>query len=157
MELLPNENDYACFIDGDACFTTHTYGKQIEDILKQYPDVDLWTAMTNRVATKWQMVRCVNTNDIEYHRKLGKALQEEKYDKVRDVTSKSPISGFFFVLKKKSWMKTKGFKKKGMLGVDNSIHYEMQRIGGKVYQMLGLYVYHWYRNGNRWDTKHLQK
>jgi len=103
------------------------------------------------------VVQCANSNDMQYHRGLGKALQDEKYDRVKDVTSYSPISGVFFILKKGSWKKTKGFKRQGILGVDNSIHYEIQRIGGKVYQMLGLYVYHWYRNGKRWDTKHLQK
>lgn len=144
MSLL-DDNDYACFIDADACFTTYTYGKQIEEIIEANPEYDLWTGLTNRIGTPWQRVVTQDTNDIEYHRLVGSIIQKDHYNEVEDVTNRSPISGFFFIVKKSAWV---DIDRGGMLGIDNQIHYNVRNNGGKVGQMKGLYCYHYYSNFN---------
>ena len=34
MEILPNDNDWGCFIDHDAMFTTEDWYKQIDKIIR---------------------------------------------------------------------------------------------------------------------------
>ena len=66
MELLPDDDDFACFTDGDAMFMTVYYGRQIEDIVKKYPQCGLFTCMTNRVAFPNQIADISwQNNDIE--------------------------------------------------------------------------------------------
>jgi len=60
------------------------------------------------------------------------------------------------MLKKSTWLSSGGFKNNGLLGVDNSIHYNVVNKGGKVGMMLGMYVWHYYRSGIATDKKHLQ-
>jgi hypothetical protein len=53
MELLPNDNDWMVFVDGDTIFTTADYGSLIKDVIQDNPDYDMFTCYTNRVGCKW--------------------------------------------------------------------------------------------------------
>ena len=68
MENLPNDTDFACFVDGDTIFTTSNFGDQIADVIKKYPDNRFFTCYTNRVGYKYQIHPSVNkdNNDITY-------------------------------------------------------------------------------------------
>ena len=72
MELLPNDDDWACFLDHDAMFTTSNWYHQLETIIKNNPDVGAFGARTNRVANTFQLVGNINlmSNDLEYHRNV---------------------------------------------------------------------------------------
>jgi GT2 family glycosyltransferase len=156
MSILPNSSDWACFIDGDAMFTTIDFGHQIEAVIKNNPDCGLFTAMTNRVGTKYQCVKGMwDENDMRKHRMKGEELKKQHNTKCIDITDLSPISGVVILLKKQIWEKVAGFEENNMLGIDNSIHYRVANRGLKVKLMLGVYVYHWYRGGNRSYNKHL--
>ncbi len=149
MEKI-GEGDYACFVDGDACFTTVFFGKQLEAIVKKYPECGLFTAVTNHLGSAWQMAGDWDSNDIAAHRKFGEALQAEKYDAVKDIAKNDRnfvLGGVLIMISKKVWRKLGGFKTEGMLGVDNDIHWKAQAAGEKVYLMTGVYLYHWYRAG----------
>ena len=82
-------------------------------------------------------------------------MQEKYYDQCVDITDISPISGVLMLLNKGLWKKACGFEEKGILGIDNSIHYRVQALGQRVMVMKGVYVYHWYRGGNPSDKRHL--
>ncbi len=158
MRLLPSKNDYACFVDGDACFTTNHFGKQLEDIIKKYPECGLFTAMTNRLACKWQRVGNWVSNDMADHRRIGEMLLNDHYDQVKDVTDrgvKEPLGGVLILIKQSTWHNMGGFRENGMLGVDNDIHYRAIKAKEKVYLMKGVYMQHWYRGGNIKDKAHL--
>ena len=160
LEILPSNEDWACFIDGDTLFTTYDYGYLIEKVVAENPSVDCFTAYTNRVACEWQIAPNVDkeTDDIKYHRKFGEDLKSSYRTSVMDVTDKprnSVLSGFFILLKKQSWIDIGRFKETGMLGVDNDLHWKLQDCGKKLMLMQGLYLYHWYRGGDRSYKKHL--
>ena len=62
--------------------------------------------------------------------------------------------------KKSAWEKVGGFKnykgaRSNMLGVDNMIHKDLEAHGLKTMVMNGVYVYHWYRGGDSFNTSHL--
>lgn len=160
MALLPNDEDFACFSDGDSMFTINAFGHQIKEITEAYPEVPLFTAMTNRVGTKYQCVGGVwETESMKIHWEVGKQLSEDDYLTCADITNKaidSPLSGVLILIRKKEWRECGGFQEGiGMLGVDNSIHRRIASIGKKVYMMTGVYILHWYRDGKQQNKQHL--
>ncbi len=158
MALLPSDDDYCCFLDGDAMFTTPFFGKQLEDIVRINSDCGLFTCMTNRVSCKWQLDDFVdwNTDDMVTHRRIGEAFCVARYEDVEDVTHKQLLSGVLMLIRKREWRSVGGFQN-GMLGVDNAIHKAFKDNGLKVLLMRGFYVYHWYRGGDGNNKKHLTK
>ena len=155
MKLLPSKNDFACFVDYDAMFTTNSYGKQIEDIVKEYPECGLFTATTNRLANEYQRAGIWNSDNINTHRKIGNDIQKKYYDVFLDISKAPPLGGVLILIRKNIWEKLGGFNTKGMLGVDNDIHNRAKQHNENVYLMKGIYLYHWYRGGNQQYTKHL--
>ena len=153
-------NDFACIIDGDSVWTTFFYGKQINDIIKEYPECSLFSCMTNRVACSHQVVAGIDwfNNDMKYHREIGEYLFRTKYKKISDVSNfeinKAP-SGVMMLIKKTLWNKIGGFYKEGCLDVDNKLFYAAQKAKEPIYIMQGCYLYHWYRNGIINNMAHL--
>jgi len=157
MKMLPNDNDWACFTDGDAMFTTPFFGSQLEKIIKANPEAKLFASMTNRIGTAYQCVHNMwYENDISVHFKKGMELAETKETDCTDITDGAPISGVLIMIQKSEWKRVGGFAELGQaLGVDNSIHYAVRDNGGKVFLMQGVYMLHYYRNGNKADKSHL--
>ena len=159
MSILPNDNDWACFLDGDAVFTTTNFGNQLEDIISKYLDAGVFVGVTNRIGCTWQKVDIIDDtiNTMDYHREIGKIIQNKYYDLCEDVTFKDDnlLSGVLFLIKKEVWKKIGGFKETGMLAIDNDLHLKCRNNNIKVYKMEGVYVYHWYRNNNRKNIEHL--
>jgi GT2 family glycosyltransferase len=155
---LVGDDDYVCFTDGDTTFTTAHYGKQIEDIITKYPECGLFTSRTNRVNCTWQRYGDWDSNDMKYHREVGLELFQQQYDAVMDVSNvprQKVLSGVLILISKRVWKAIGGFQEGGMLGIDNDIHWKAMDAGERVYLMLGVYLYHWYRGGNKFDKGHL--
>ena len=146
MEII-GEDDWACFLDHDAMFTTNNWYHQLEDIIEKHSDVGLFTCVMNRVGNPMQKIVGIdeNNHDVAFHRRIGKSFQEKYYTDVR-VESKLNgwlVSGVLILLSKKAWKKSGGFKS-GFLSVDNDIHQKCIKNNIKVGIMNGVYVYHWY-------------
>jgi hypothetical protein len=156
MAMLP-AGCWACFVDGDAMFTTPNFGHQLQEVINKHGnDYKLFTSVTNRVGTKYQCVEGMwDVESMKEHREVGKLLQEKNDTNVEDITNNSPISGVLILIEKDAWFYSDRFAERGMLGVDNSIHYAIRNKGHKVGLMTGVYVQHYYRGGNIKDKKHL--
>lgn len=150
---LVNDDDWVLFLDHDVFFTTMNWFSQIEDIIEKYPEYGVFTCLTNRIGEPTQKLKGVDTenHDVKYHRKLGKEIQENKYDDVIEFPNRV-LSGFFILIKKETWKKIGGFKP-GFLGVDNRLHQDCNVNNIKVGLMNGVYVYHWYRGDG--DKSHI--
>lgn len=161
MKKLKNPDDWCVFIDGDACFTHNFYGLNIRETIMANEQYSMFTCFTNRVNCKYQLFPDINktNNDMEYHRNVGYLAFERYGTSVRDITGQQPLSGVMMAFKKSAWnavIKTMN-NKSGMLQVDNELHRKMKAHGFKVGLMQGIYVFHWYRNNNKLDHKHLLK
>ena len=163
MQILPNDNDFACFVDGDTIFTTPHYGHTINEVVNRYPKIGCFTCMTNRVYFKKQVVSDIDyeSNDMKYHRDIGNTLQTVYGSLCKDITEplvekekERYFSGCMIMLQKKLWKKIGGFKD-GILGVDNELHKSIIEAKEKIYLMQGVYIYHWYRWPNNRDRSHL--
>lgn len=157
MMSLIDDNDWACFLDGDAVHTSPYFGKRIEDVINSNPTYSFFTCYTNRVSCKYQVAPGSdwNSNDWAYHRKLGDQLWNKNTTNVVDITKSQLLSGVLILVKKSAWQSVGGFLETGMLGVDNDLHKKFKNAGLKVGLMTGIYVQHWYRGGNIHDKKHL--
>jgi cellulose synthase/poly-beta-1,6-N-acetylglucosamine synthase-like glycosyltransferase len=147
MELIP-EDDWVCFLDHDAVFTTYDWYMQISNIIDNLPkDVGLLTAVTNRIQSVEQIIFSTDSeeahnHDMYFHRKIGRQRQREFGATLREVTI--GISGIIIVTSKKVWRESGGFND-GFLGVDNNYNIKVVSAGYKTMIMDGVYLYHWYR------------
>jgi len=142
------DDDWACFLDHDAMFTTLNWYKQLEEIVAGlnnfHYNAGLLTACTNRIGNPEQVVPGIESqnHDIYYHRKIGKQRQLEYGTSLRECQIR--ISGVVILISKAVWKQTGGFSD-GFLGVDNDIDNKIRDLGYKSYIMDGVYCYHWYR------------
>jgi GT2 family glycosyltransferase len=156
MDLLSHE-DFACFLDGDVIFTTTFFGSQLQNIINTAPDCGLFYCLTNRIGCPWQRANVDRmSNDMSYHRTIGKHLAETEATTCKDVSKETfPASGPLILVKKSLWEEVGKFHDQGMLGVDNDFFRKAQSVGAKILLMEGVYVYHWYRNNNPLNVLHL--
>ena len=161
MDMLPDDNDWGCFIDHDSMFTTTNWYHQLEDIICKNQDIGAFGARTNRVANTFQLVGNIDimNNDIEYHRKIGKHIQSKYYDDLlclkKNNTNQYGYSGVFILIKKSTWKKINGFRTDGFTNVDNDFRKRLHKNNIKFCILNGVYLYHWYRYDNQY--KHSKK
>jgi|688.fasta_scaffold18841_7 hypothetical protein len=157
FELIDDE-DWICFLDGDAMHTTTWFGKRIEETINKNLDFSMFSCLTNRTTPTCQIALGSDweDNDISNHRKLGELLWETNQTKVTDVTEISPVSGYFFLVKKQTWKDVGGFNNLKMLGIEWDFCEKVKKINGKIGVMNGIYVYHWYRGGDKFNNTHLK-
>ena len=128
----------------------------IEEMIKKYPHVGVFTAKTNRIGNKKQVLRNVNmhNHNMFYHRNIGKKLQSEFRYSLTPSVAPELLSGVVILISKKVW-KDIGGCKSGFLSVDNDIHQRCLNKGYEAYIMDGVYTYHWYRADG--DLSHIGK
>lgn len=171
MELVPGDNDWACFLDHDAMFTTDTWMTQLTDIINRHPNISAFGARANRVGYSWQLVGNIDidNNDIKYHREIGHQLQKKYYDKVSigatfelpnsppskfsgNLISEPRFSGTLILVKKSTWNAIGGFKTSGFLEVDDDFRKRLSQHNLGFGIMDGVYLYHWYRADDPYET-----
>ena len=156
MEMLPNDDDFACFIDRDAMFLMPNYGHLLQDIVDNHPECGAFTAKCNRIGSKWQLANVDWKNDnIKYHIDQANNVFRKYGLNCTDHANSQLGSGFCILLKKSVWAKIGGFSGDGMLGVDNNLHLALRTNGERFYLMEGIYLFHWYRGGNQKNKAHL--
>ncbi len=133
MEILPSDDDFACFIDHDAMFTTNDWYPQMNSIVEKNPNIGAFGCRTNRNGHTFQLVGNIdiNNHDISYHRKIGSYVQKKYYDDLFCIhcdensnkgeyrsgnTDQPGFSGTLILLKKSAW------KKMGKFQIDEFVH-----------------------------------
>jgi len=162
MSLLPNDDDFAVLLDHDTMITDYNWYKRLVEYTEIYPECGCFIGRANRLGCLWQRTFDEDTkewrnNDIKFHRKYAEKLIK-RHPEVLDVSNVDPgdvMGGVLILIKKSLWIKAGGFKEGDILGVDNDMHWKLQKLKEKVYMMQSIYLYHWYRGGNREDKSHL--
>lgn len=140
MALIP-EDAWAVLLDHDMLLTTRSWFRQFEEAIAFLPKAGAFVAVTNRIDAKWQRAQESDreNHDIGYHTAVG--LERLKKRSLLDISCTKGFGGVCFALSKSAWREAGGFAD-GLLCVDHSIHFGLQRIGRPVYLIEGLYVYH---------------
>jgi hypothetical protein len=155
VNLIP-ENDWACVMDYDTMFLTPDCGKILHDYVEKYPDVGIFTALTNRIhpLAKEQLLdgQVSENSDIRYHLALAEARRQQLY-RLKDINK--PISGFLMMFSRETWKENKFNESGKCLGVDNLFSQSVINSGKSVSVMQGLYVFHLYRINDIKNKTHL--
>jgi hypothetical protein len=141
MERLP-DGDWAIFADHDAMIgLTREWFRLIAEAVDFLPDAGAFVAVTNRIDAVWQRAEEADreNHDIGYHTAIAvKRLQRRT---LLDITDTKGFGGVCFAVSKAAWKDAGGFAD-GLLCVDHSLHFGLQRAGRRVYLHEGVYVYH---------------
>ena len=154
-ELIKDEEDWVCFVDGDVAFLNSYWGKHFEDLVDKYPDVGIITTYTNRVGCLEQCYegKISEESDIVKHKNIAEFCLNN-YLNVKEINH--VISGHVMLFKKKTWIEAKGFPEtlrdkdlnkysKNMATVDNRFSRRVLNLGKKILLAKGVYVFHYYR------------
>jgi GT2 family glycosyltransferase len=141
MERL-DEGDWAVFVDHDALAgLTRQWVQVFEEAIAFRPDAGAFVAVTNRIDAVWQRAQEADpeNHDIGYHTAI--AHERLKRRALVDITDTKGFGGVCFAVSKDAWRVAGGFAD-GVLCVDHSLHFGLQRAGRRVYLLEHLYVYH---------------
>lgn len=150
MNLLPSDDDWACFLDGDTCFFENDFGHQIKRYTEKFPGAGILTSYSSRSAYQFMVPKDTlqDSDSITYHRKRSQEILK-KYDGLVKVID-DHIAGHLMCIRKKTWkiIRTKLQKVvdgANLLGVDTQISNLVRSYGMKILLMRGLYLFHYYR------------
>lgn len=147
-------HDYAIIMDYDAMILTPNTLPLVDQYVKQYPDAAVLTGWATRAhPSSSQRYKTVNNGNV-----LEAINEAERLEKlpmhVKEI--RQNLTGFFMVVRRKTWEKYKFKEGIGCLGVDTDYWQQLIRGGEKILLMGTVLVWHSYRlkNGMK-DKSHL--
>ena len=60
MDLVPNDNDWVCFLDGDTFFFENNFGHQIREYTERYPEAGMFTSYASRSSYSFMVPKATN-------------------------------------------------------------------------------------------------
>ena len=138
-------NDWLCLVDQDAMFQAEKPGHQIKYIVEKYPDVGMFTCLTNRVKNKNQLYPgAFSVYDMVAHARIAADCQRKYYDHIKFV--EKYISGVLMLIKKSTWKKVGKFSESNkVIGIDTEFSRRLLKEGYSIAVMQGVYITHSYR------------
>lgn len=138
---LVDWDDWICFLDHDILLTTRDWYRQLVEAIAVVPEAGAIVAVTNRIDAQWQRAQEADpeNHEIGYHTRIG--LDRLARRTLLDITETKGFGGVLFAVSKRAWDAAGGFAD-GLLCVDHSLHFGLQRAGRRVYLHEGLYCYH---------------
>lgn len=142
MGMLSREEDWAVFTDHDVIpGLDRDWFHRFAEAIAFKPDAGAFVAVTNRIDAVWQRAEeaDASNHDIGYHTAIALARRERR--SLLDITETKGFGGVCFAVSKGAWRAAGGFAD-GLLCVDHSLHFGLQRAGRRIYLLENLYVYH---------------
>lgn len=150
MNLLPGEEDWACFLDGDTFFFENNFGHQIQDYIDKYPDTGMFTCYSSRCSYNYMVPKGANQNSdsLMYHRVKSREIYAQLHGHVTEINAH--IAGHLICIKKSTWQLIRPEMVRvcdgaNILGVDTQISNQLLGHGLKIRLMRGIYLFHYYR------------
>ena len=97
---LVDDDDWVCFLDGDAVHTSSFFGKRLEEVIVNNYNFSMFTCVTNRIGCPYQIAQGVNqiSDDQKYHREFGENLWNTHKTSVIDITNLQLLSGVLILI-----------------------------------------------------------
>jgi hypothetical protein len=150
MNLVPSEQDWACFMDGDTMFFQSNFGHRILQYIKKYPNTGLFTSYASRCFYNAQVPKETNqqNDSIRYHHKIAQTHANFQQTEVKQLTQS--IAGHIMVIQKKTWIAIREQVLKKSInetieGVDTAIAQTIHQINLPILLMKEIYVLHYFR------------
>lgn len=152
FSLLPNDNDWACIMDGDTMFLRSDFGHTIQAYIDKYPDTGIFSSYASRCAYNYQVPKQVNqkNTDLLFHIKTANLHHLHQELEIREINR--PIAGHLWVMQKKIWLSIRQEVKRKTMnetfeGIDTAIAKEILLRKLPVRIMKQLYIVHLFRLG----------
>lgn len=155
--IVPNPDDWICFLDGDTLFLSKNWGHIIDRYIKAYPETGLFTSYASRCSYIRQIPRIGNNinSDMKFHILVSRKLERFASNlDVKDINDK--IAGHLMLIKKSTWMEIESEvsqiiieKNKTILGVDTAISKTILKHGKRILLMKAIYLLHLFRMDGR--------
>jgi len=150
MNLVPDNNDWACFLDGDTMFFENNFGHRIQEYVDKYPDTGIFTSYASRSSYKFMVRNGTNqeSDSIAYHRRRSAEISRMLHGQAKEINEH--IAGHLICIKKSIWMLIRPQLLKvcdgaNLLGVDTQISNQVLGHGLKIRLMKEIYLFHYYR------------
>lgn len=162
MKLLPCDEDWACFLDGDSAFLRSDFGHKILEYTLKYPDTGLFTCYASRAHYRCQRIESADPENpsILFHKAIADKADKDLRGQIKEISRR--IAGHLLLMKKQTWLlirqsvKDNG-KNKRILGIDTKISNAILWHGLKIRLMRGIYIFHYLRMAEGYDyKKHLK-
>jgi hypothetical protein len=162
MNLITDNNDWVCTLDGDTAFLCSDFGHHMQEYVNKYPDTGIFTSYVSRSRTPWMMPPnhiFNNTNIIDHKQKAEWHFKNQHLD-VSEINTR--VIGCLMLMKKSTWLliRDEVAEKcidKEILSVDTIISKTVIEKGLKLRLMKGIYIFHYYRHLEGANSKkHLQ-
>lgn len=145
--IIPNDEDWIAFIDGDVCFLNSNWGHIIEQSIKDHPEYQLFTCYASRIKNPQQQYNGISENpNIVNHYDIAQRNAQVNKGKVKEL--RKLISGHVMIFQKWLWKEIpfqEHTKRGTILGVDNAFSSQVLKRGYKIGLIEDLYVFHYYR------------
>jgi hypothetical protein len=150
MNLVPGDNDWVCFLDGDTFFFENNFGHQIREYTERYPEAGMFTSYASRSSYSFMVPKDTRqeSDSIKYHRDRSAEIYKSLHGQIKEINDH--IAGHLMCLKKKTWklirpQLLKVLDGANLLGVDTQISNAIRSQGKKILLMRGIYLFHYYR------------
>lgn len=140
MERLEMD-EWALFMDHDIIVLDNSLWNALYDAVEKNPDCGAITCWTNYILNVGLRAQSPETNDIGEHVEFARRMYKEFGNRVTNYGEKYHLSGFFFCVSKKAWLKAGNFMH-GFGDVDILFGDCLKRAGLPLLRMDGVYVYH---------------
>jgi GT2 family glycosyltransferase len=156
-EVMEKAADWVLFLDHDILTLNPNWYKICMNAIKNLGHkAGFISCLTNRIGCHWQKATNydigvdLDNDDIEYHIKKAKEIDQKHHGQIYEPGPHGPLSGFFILTHKQAWKDAGGFKD-GFLTVDNDYDEKIKAAGYKRYILKDLYYYHVYTKKGLWN------
>lgn len=157
MTLLPKDDDWACFLDGDTAFLRPDWGRVIDEYVRRYPGTGLFTCYASRCHYLCQRVEDADmcNDSILYHKDIADRLATGRFEVVE---VKRRVAGHLLLIKKSTWKRIRNAvavmtRNKKVLGIDTKISSAVMASGFRILVMKDIYLFHYLRMKEGIDNK----
>lgn len=160
--LVPNPEDIIVLMDSDIMLFPSHWGKQIEEVVNNYPQFSLFTCLATRTyktSEQQYAPELRSERDLVKLKNAADRVAAKRYGQCQEL--RSGVSGFLMAFRKKLWdefkFPTTGCNGERNLGIETEWVRNIREHGHKVGLMTGLLAIHYYRLGTGdKDKSHLR-
>ena len=133
-------DEWAIFLDHDACTLVNEFWPTMAAAIVAHPDAGAIVTYTNRTGNPAQQAKAPRGDNLPDHIARAHAIRAEYGDRCTDVTGPR-MTGVCFAVSKAAWLQAGPFAA-GMGEVDNRWAAACLKVGLRIWRADGVYVWH---------------
>lgn len=150
MQLITDENDWGCLMDGDMAFLQSDFGNELQEYIDKYPGTGLFICYSSRNPYGHQMKPGLNPESDSIKYIYSNTVKMRTDDHLKVVKQTKRVAGPLLLIKKATWTKYRAEIEKmtenaNIQAIDSAISDVLSKHGETTLLMAGVQVYHYFR------------